>query len=178
MLCKLGIFTFILVGTISCSSVPKILYQDKGLNFKVTQDFRIGKADIHKKNQATYIPIYCRDKNIYAKFSIIWIPCRSDLDWEIQNYVDGLNSIYASDAQNKPLYSEVRTTKFGSNEARQIDYIVANDGPRVGSYTVFYCDNLTVIIGQHTTVEGQALIQKCRELIEASYSCVTNQGQN
>src|SRR5688572_20521716 len=102
---------------ISCASVPKTLYQDKGLNFKITQDFRIGRSDTHKKNQATYIPIYGRDKNIYAKFSVVWIPCRSDLDWEIQNYVDGLNSIYKSDPENKPVYSEVKTIKFGANDA-------------------------------------------------------------
>jgi hypothetical protein len=67
------------------------------------------------------------------------------------------------------------TAKFGSNDARQIDYVVPNDGPRVGSYTVFYCDNLTVIVGQHCTTKGKAMTQKCRELIEATYSCVQNQ---
>jgi hypothetical protein len=98
----------LLIFSISCSSVSKTLYQDNGLNFKITQDFRIGRPDTYKKNQATYIPIYTRDKNVYAKFSVVWLPCRSDLDWEIQNYVDGLNSIYASDSQNKPVYSKVR----------------------------------------------------------------------
>jgi hypothetical protein len=137
MIGRLGFLALILIGAISCSSVPRTLYRDKGLNFKVTQDFRIGKADIHKKNQATYIPIYGRDKNVYAKFSVVWILCRSDLDWEIQNYVDGLNSIYTSDTQNKPMYSAVKMTKFGSNDARQIDYIVANDGPRVAPILFF-----------------------------------------
>ena len=155
--------------------LPKTSYQDKGLNFRITQDFRIGRANTHKKNQATYIPIFGRDKNIYSKFSVVWIPCRSDLDWEIQNYVDGLNSVYSSDTQNKPVYSEVRTTKFGANDARQIDYVVANDGPRIGSYTVFYCDNLTVIIGQHSTVEGKEMTERCREVIEATYSCLEGQ---
>ena len=169
------VFSFFVI---SCASVPKAFYQDKGLNFKITQDFRIGRPDTHKKNQATYIPIYCRDKNIYAKFSVVWIPCRSDLDWEIQNYVDGLNSIYKSDPENIPVYSEVKTVKFGPNDARQIDYIVANDGPRIGSYTVFYCDNLTVIIGQHSTTEGQAIIQKCREMIENTYSCKQGEERN
>ncbi|HTJ51754.1 MAG TPA: hypothetical protein VL443_19980 [Cyclobacteriaceae bacterium] len=103
---------------------------------------------------------------------MVWIPCRSDLDWEIQNYVDGLNSVYASDAQIKPVYSEIRTTKFGLNEAKQIDYVVVDEGPRVGSYTVFYCNNLTVIIGQHSTVDGQVMMQRCREMIEATLSCV------
>jgi hypothetical protein len=169
MTTRLGILSLTLL--FSCSSVPKTLYQDKGLNFRITQDFRIGRSDTFKKNQATYIPIQGRDKDVYAKFSVVWIPCRSDLDWEIQNYVDGLNSVYASDTQKKPVYSEVRTTKFGSNEARQIDYVVANDGPRVGSYTVFYCDNLTVIIGQHSTAEGQPMIERCRKMIESTYSC-------
>jgi len=154
----------------ACSSVPKTLYEDKGLNFKITPDFRIGKANTFKKNQATYIPIYTRDKDVYAKFSVVWLPCRSDLDWEIQNYVDGLNSVYESEAQ-MPIYSDVRSTKFGSNDARQIDYVVSDDGPRVGSYTVFYCDNLTVIIGQHSTAEGLPMSEKCRKIIEGSYSC-------
>ena len=167
--------TLFIFLSISCSSVPRTLYQDNGLNFKITQDFRIGRADMFKKNQATYIPIYGRDKNVYAKFSVVWVPCLSDLDWEIQNYVDGLNSIYASDTVNKPEYSEVRTVKFGSNDARQIDYVVPNDGPRIGSYTVFHCDGFTVILGQHSTVQGQAMTQKCRELIEATYSCTPNQ---
>lgn len=162
------------LGT-SCASVPKTLYQDNGLNFEITPDFRIGRADTWKKNQATYIPIYSREKDIYAKFSIVWIPCHSDLDWEIQNYVDGLNSVYESDTQNKPVYSDVRSTKFGSRDARQIDYVVPNDGPRVGSYTVFYCDNLTVIIGQHSTAEGQAMAGRCRERIEATFVCAEPQ---
>lgn len=175
MIGRLGISLIILTFSISCASVPKTLYQDKGLNFKITPDFRIGRTNTYRKNQATYIPIYSRDKNVYAKFSVVWIPCHSDLDWEIQNYVTGLNSVYESDTLNKPAYSEVRSTKFGQNAARQIDYVVANDGPRVGSYTVFYCDNLTVIIGQHSTVEGQAMTEKCRALIESTYSCVQKQ---
>jgi len=178
MVGRLGIPFTILILNMSCSSVPKTMYQDKGLTFKITKDFRIGKADTFKKNQATYIPILGRDKNVYTKFSVVWLPCRSDLDWEIENYVDGLNSVYKSDTQNKPVYSEVQTIKFGSNSARYIDYVVANDGPRVGSYTVFYCDNFTIIIGQHGIVAGQAMIQRCRELIEATYSCVQNLGQN
>ncbi|MBL0740656.1 hypothetical protein [Chryseolinea lacunae] len=168
---RLAISFIFFILAVSCSSVPKTSYQDNGLNFKITPDFRLGRTDTYKKNQATYIPFYGRDKKVYAKFSVVWIPCRSDLDWEVQNYVDGLNSIYKSDAQNKPEYSEVRSTKFGSHDARQIDYVVANDGPRVGSYTVFYCDNLTVIIGQHSTVEGQAMAQNCRATIESTYSC-------
>ena len=99
MIWKIGIFSIILINAISCSSIPKTFYQDKGIKFKITEDFRIGKTDFYKKNQSTYIPIYTKDKNVYAKFSVIWIPCRSDLDWEIQNYVDGLNSIYAADAK-------------------------------------------------------------------------------
>jgi hypothetical protein len=174
---RLNISLVVSLFAMSCASIPKTLYQDKGLDFKITEDFRLGRSDTYKKNQATYIPIYGRDKNVYAKFSVVWIPCRSDLDWEIQNYVDGLNSIYESDPLNKPVYSEVKTTKFGSNDARQIDYVVANDGPRVGSYTVFYCDNLTVIIGQHSTNEGQAMAQRCREMIESTYSCKQTQAQ-
>ena len=154
----------------ACSSVPKSLYQDKGLNFKITPEFRIGKINTFKKNQATYIPIYLKDKDVYAKFSVVWIPCRSDLDWEIQNYVDGLNSVYESELQ-RPVYSKVRSTKFGSNDARQIDYVVSDDGPRVGSYIVFYCDNYTVIIGQHSTAEGQPMAERCRKMIESTYSC-------
>lgn len=172
----LSITVMVIVGA-SCSSVPKEIYADKGLGFKITPNFRIGRASTYKKNQSTYIPIYIRDKDVYAKFSVVWVPCLSDLDWEIQNYVDGLNSIYESDTQNKPEYGEVRTVKFGSNTAKQIEYVVPNDGPRVGSYTVFHCDGLTVIIGQHSTVEGQAAIQKCREVIEATYFCKSNQVQ-
>jgi hypothetical protein len=104
----------------------------------------------------------------------VWLPCRSDLDWEIQNFVDGLNSVYKSDPDNKPVYSEVRTTKFGTNEARQIDYVVANDGPRIGSYTTFYCNNFTVIIGQHGTAESLAMTNRCRKLIEETYYCIDN----
>lgn len=161
----------------SCASVPKTHYQDNGLNFEITSDFRVGRANTWRKNQATYISIYSRDKDIYAKFSIVWLPCHADLDWEIQNYVDGLNSVYESDTQNKPVYSEVRSTTFGSRDAKQIDYIVPNDGPRLGSYTVFYCDNLTVIIGQHSTAEGQAIAERCRALIEATYVCATLQNE-
>ena len=169
MILRLGIFSLVLFC--SCSSVPKTSYQDKGLSFKITQDFRIGKSNTFKKNQATFISINSRDNDVYAKFSVVWLPCHSDLDWEIQNYVNGLNSIYASDMRNNPVYSEVRPTKFGSNEARQIDYIVPKDGPRVGSYTVFYCDNLTVIIGQHSSENAQPMIERCRKMIESTYSC-------
>lgn len=171
---RIAVLTTIFLTVIlitSCSSVPKTLYQDNGLNFNIPPDFRIGRADTYKKNQATYIPLYGRNKEVYAKFSVIWIPCHADLDWEIQNYVEGLNSVYASDPENKPQYSEVRRTKFGGNEARQIDYIVPNDGPKVGSYTVFFCGNLTVIIGQHSTIDGQPMAQRCREIIEATYVC-------
>lgn len=164
------IWLLLVILMFGCSSVPKTLYQDKGLNFKITPEFRIGKANTFKRNQATYIPIYLRDKNVYAKFSVVWIPCRSDLDWEIQNYVDGLNSVYKSESQ-KPVYSSVRSTKFGSNDARQIDYVVSDDRPRVGSYTVFYCNNFTVIIGQHSTAEGQPMAERCRKAMESSYSC-------
>lgn len=156
---------------ISCSSVPKTLYQDKGINFKITEDFRIGRSKTYKANQATYIPIYSRDNRVYAKFSVVWLPCRSDLDWEIQNYVDGLNSVYASDPKNRPVYSEVKTIRFGANDAKRIDYLVTNDGPRIGSYTVFYCNSMTVIIGQHAALQGQATIEKCREMIENTYIC-------
>ena len=157
--------------SVACSSIHKTTYTGKGMIFQVTPAFRIGRSDTTRKNQATYVPIYCRE-DVYAKFSVIWVPCLSDLDHELQIYVDGMTSIYANDPVNKPVYSEVRTTKFGNNEARQIDYSVLNDGQRVGSYTVFHCDGFTVIVGQHNSLEGQALANKCRDVIEATYARV------
>lgn len=159
----------------SCSSVPKTIYKDAGIYFKVTENFRIGRADTYKKNQSTYIPLYIRDNDLYAKFSIIWLPGNWNLDKEIRNYTNALDSAYIKeDPVNKPEYGEIRNTKFGDNIARQIDYVVPNDGPRVGSYTTFHCKNLTVIIGQHSTIESKAIIDQCRKVIEESYSCVAN----
>ncbi len=95
----IGTFAVFLIGVflLSCVSVPKTSYRDKGLSFVITPDFRFGKPSTFKENHATYIPIHLINKNVYAKFSVVWIPCRSDLEWEIRNYVDGLNSVYASD---------------------------------------------------------------------------------
>ena len=70
-----------------------------------------------------------------------WLPKKCDLDDELQNFVASLKEAYADDISNTPVFSEVRSTKFGSNYARQIDYLVANDGPRIGSYTTFHCDS-------------------------------------
>jgi hypothetical protein len=166
----------ILVVFTSCAAVPKTIYRDAGLSFKIAEDFRIGKSDTYKKNQATYIPLYLRDKNLYAKFSIIWLPGTWNLDKEIWNYADALKEIYQKeDPVNKPEFGEVKDAMFGSNHARQVEYIVPNDGPRMGSYTTFHCDSITVIIGGHGTPETQALIQRCRKLIEESYSCSKGQ---
>jgi hypothetical protein len=173
---RVGLFGIILTILASCSSVRKTSYQDAGIYFKVTEDFRIGRADTYKKNQATSIPLYIRDSNQYGKFTIIWLPGNWNLDKEINNYVDGLTSVYKKeDPANKPEYGEIKNTKFGSNVARQIEYIVPNDGPRVGSYTTFHCKNLTIIIGQHCTIESKPIIDKCRKLIEETYYCIESQ---
>jgi hypothetical protein len=159
----------------SCSSVPKTIYKDAGIYFKVTEDFRIGRADTYKKNQSTYIPLYIRDNDLYAKFSIIWLPGNWNLDKEIRNFTNGLDSAYIKeDPINKPEYGEIKDAKFGANIARQIDYVVPNDGPRIGSYTTFHCKNLTVIIGQHSTIENKAIIDRCRKVIEESYYCIAS----
>jgi hypothetical protein len=84
----------------------------------------------------------------------------------------GLKEAYESDISNTPVFSEVKWAKFGANDSRQIDYVVANDGPRIGSYTTFHCDSLTVIIGQHFTPESQAMVERCRKVIEETYACL------
>ncbi len=42
----------------------------------------------------------------------------------------------------------------------------------MGSYTTFHCDSLTVIIGQHFTPESQAMAERCRKVIEETYTCI------
>jgi hypothetical protein len=61
---KTAILFSVIALSISCSSVSKILYQDKGLSFKVTSEFKIGRSDTYKKNQSTYVPIEIRDENL------------------------------------------------------------------------------------------------------------------
>lgn len=167
--------TFIFIILTSCSSVQKTIYKDAGIYFKITEDFRIGRSDTYKKNQSTSIPLYIRDNDLYGKFTIIWLPGHWNLDKEIRNFTNGLDSAYIKeDPTNKPEYGEIKDAKFGSNSARQIEYIVPNDGPRIGSYTAFHCSNLTVIIGQHSTVESKAIIDRCRKMIEESYYCLVS----
>jgi len=103
---------------------------------------------------------------------VTWLPKKFNLDKELQNFVEGLNESYESDVHNTPVFSEVKWTKFGSNDARHIDYVVADDGPRIGSYTTFHCDSLTVIIGQHYTPESQVMTNRCRQIIEETFNCV------
>ena len=164
---------FGLIFTLStCRTIPKTSYQDKGLNFKITEDFKVVETKTWKHNNATYIKIDRRNNELYANFSVTWLPKKCDLDDELQNFVESLKEVYADDIQNIPVFSEVKLTKFGKNDAKQVDYVVANDGPRIGSYTTFYCDSLTVIIGQHFTPESHAMTEKCRKAIEGTYVCV------
>lgn len=147
------------------------MYQDKGLNFKITEDFKIVETKTWKHNNATYIKIERRNRNLYANFSVTWLPKKCELEDELKNFVDGLKDAYAGDSENTPVFSEVKQTNFGLNSAIQVDYVVANDGPRIGSYTTFYCDSLTVIIGQHHTPDSKIMTTKCRQLIEESFIC-------
>ncbi|MBS1507082.1 MAG: hypothetical protein JSS79_10590 [Bacteroidetes bacterium] len=167
---------FLLFGIIStlitCQTIPKTNYRDKGLNFKITEDFKIVETKTWKRNHATYIKIERRDKYLYANFSVTWLPKKFNLDKELQNFVVGLKEAYEGDVSNTPIFSEIKSAKFGTNDSRQIYYVVTNDGPRIGSYTTFHCDSLTVIIGQHFTPESQAMTERCRKVIEESYSCV------
>jgi hypothetical protein len=156
----------------TCRTIPKINYQDKGFGFKITEDFKIVETKTWKHNHATYIKIEGRNKDLYANFSVTWLPKKFDLDKELQNFVVGLKEVYEGDIPNTPVFTEVKSTKFGSNDARQIDYLVANDGPRIGSYTTFYCDSLTIIIGQHFTPESKAMSERCRKIIEETYHCI------
>ncbi len=156
----------------TCRTIPKTSYQDKGLNFKITEDFKIVETKIWNHNHATYIKIDIRSKDLYANFSVTWLPKKCYLDDELKNFVESLKDTYADDNQNTPVFSEVKLTKFGKNDAKQIDYVVANDGPRIGSYTAYYCDSLTVIIGQHFTPESQVMADRCRKSIEETYVCV------
>ena len=168
---RLLFFGLIFILT-ACRTVPSSSYKDKGLNFKISEDFKIVDTKTWKHNHATYIKIERRNNDLYANFSVSWLPKKCDLDDELQNFVESLKEGYAGDTQNTPVFSEVKLTKFGSNQAKRIDYIVANDGPRIGSYTTFHCDSLTVIIGQHFTPESQAIADRCRKVIEETYMCI------
>lgn len=165
-------FGFILLIVVSCRTIPQVTYNDKGLNFKITEEFKIVETKTWKHNNATYIKIERRNKNLYANFSVTWLPTKCDLGDELENFVETLQAAYAGDGQNTPVFSEVKATTFGSNSAIQIDYVVANDGPRIGSYTALHCDSLTIIIGQHHTPDSEAMTTKCRQFIEETYSCV------
>jgi hypothetical protein len=168
---RLLIFGIVFTLT-TCRTIPKTNHQDKGLNFEITEDFKIAGTKRWKHNHATYIKIERRDKDLYANFSVTWLPKRFDLDKELQNFVVGLKEAYEGDVSNTPIFSEVKSAKFGANDSRHVDYVVANDGPRIGSYTTFHCDSLTVIIGQHFTPESQALTERCRKVIEETYTCL------
>jgi len=167
------LFLFGLIFTLTtCRTIPKTTYQDKGLNFKITEDFKIVETKTWRHNGATYIKIERRNKDLYANFSVTWLPKRFNLDKELQNFVVGLKEVYEGDVSNVPIFGEVKWAKFGANDSRQVDYVVANDGPRIGSYSTFYCDSLTVIIGQHFTPGSQAIADRCRKVIQESYTCV------
>ena len=168
---RLLFFGLIFILT-TCRTIPKSVYQDKGVNFKITEDFKIVETKTWKHNNATYIKIERRDKNLYANFSVTWLPKKCDLDDELKNFMTSLKEAYPGDSENTPVFSEVKPTKFGLNSAIQVDYLVANDGPRVGSYTAFYCDSLSVIIGQHHIPDSKTMTTKCRQLIEDSFTCL------
>jgi len=166
----------LLIGLIftlaTCRTIPKTNYQDAALSFKITEDFRIVETKTWKHNQATYIKIDRRNKDLYANFSVTWLPKKCDLEDELRNFVETLKEAYADDNHSTPVFTEVRVTKFGESDAKQVDYVVANDGPRIGSYTTYYCDGLTIIIGQHFTPESQAMADRCRKTIEETSVCV------
>lgn len=169
---KILFFGLIVLIVVSCRTIPQTTYNDKGLDFKITDDFKITETKTWKHNNATYIKIDRRDKNLYANLSVTWLPKKCDLDDELKNFVETLKEVYADDNQNTPTFSEVKSTKFGQSSAIQIDYVVANDGPRIGSYTAFYCDSLTVIVGQHQTPDSKTMTNKCRQFIEDTFICV------
>lgn len=156
----------------SCQTIPKTIYEGKGMSFKITEDFKIVETKTWKHNHATYIKIDCRNKDLYANISVSYLPGKHSQDKELQNFTESLKSVYKSDPKNTPEFSEVKFAKFGSNSAKRINYVVANDGPRIGSYTSFHCDNFTVMIGQHYTAESEAMINKCRQLIEETLNCI------
>jgi hypothetical protein len=166
------LFIGLLISLSNCVTIPKTNYEDRRINFKITEDFKIVETKTWKHNNATYIKIDRRDKGLYANFSVTWLPKKCDLDVELKNFVESLKETYADDNQNTPVFSEVKSTKFGKNDAKQIDYIVANDGPRIGSYTAYYCDGLTIIIGQHFTPESRAMADRCIKNIEQTFFCV------
>jgi hypothetical protein len=168
---KIVFFGLIFLIVASCRTIPQTTYNDKGLNFKITEEFKITETKTWEHNNATYIKIERRNKNLYANFSVTWLPKKCALDDELKNFMETLKESYAGDSENTPVFSEVKPTKFGVNSAIQIDYVVANDGPRIGSYTAFYCDSLTVIIGQHHTPESKTMTTKCRQIIEDTFIC-------
>ena len=104
----------------TCRTIPKTNYQDKGLNFKITEDFKIVETKTWKHNHARYIKIERRNKDLYANFSVTWLPKKFNLDKELQNFVVGLKEVYAGDVSKTPVFGEVKSAKFGANDSRQM----------------------------------------------------------
>ena len=169
---RIIIIGLLFISVTSCRTIPKTNYNDKGLSFKITEDFKIVETKTWKHNHATYIKIDCRNKDLYANISVSFLPGKHSQDKELQNFTESLTSVYKPDPTNTPEFSEVKLTKFGSNPAKQINYVVANDGPRIGSYTSFHCDNFTVMIGQHYTPESEMMINRCIQVIEETLVCI------
>ncbi len=71
------------IKAIASAQIIKLISQQ--YDFEITEDFRLGRTDFTKKNQATYIPICSRNNDVYAKFSVVWLPGSSNLDWELRN---------------------------------------------------------------------------------------------
>jgi len=164
---------FVLIFTVTtCRTIPKTSYQDKGLNFKITEDFKIVETKTWKHNHATYIKIDCRSNDLYANLSVSYLPGIHSQDKELENFTESLISVYKPDPTKTPQFDEPKPTKFGTYTAKQVNYVVANDGPRIGSYTSFHCGDFTLMIGQHYTPETEVMINKCRQVIEQTLTCV------
>lgn len=159
---------------LTCRTIPSTSYQGEGLNFKITEDFKIVETKTWKHNHATYIKIDCRSNDLYANLSVSYLPGIHSQDKELENFTESLTSVYKPDPTKTPQFDAPKRTKFGSYSAKQVNYVVANDGPRIGSYTSFHCGNFTVMIGQHYTPESEVMILKCRQVIEQTLTCVGN----
>ena len=155
---------------VSCKTVQKTSYEHEKLSFRITDNYKIVKANTLKRNKATYIRMNYQDTSWYEYISVTWLPKKYDLDKELQNFVDQRIKVYEDDKAGGAVFGEVSHVKFASNEAIRRNYFVDNQG-QSGSYIAFHCKELTVIIGRHFTRQSEDASTQCLKIIEETISC-------
>lgn len=165
----LRLFFVILLLASSCATVPQDYYEHERLSFKIGDGYFIRRPKTDKHTNATQIKVVNKDLKLYANITVTWMPGELDLDKALQSVIERLKEDYTN-PNYEAAFGLMMDGEFASHQTRCFNYFINNDG-RKGSYQAFYCNGITVVIGEHYFRESEESVKKCLKVIEESLVC-------